>query len=296
MPIALGGFDATTGVSELIMASLRLFEHFNGLRSRLFHRIRAAWRDSPGHGGQIAHADDAVYEMPAVTPYRPSVSTPAALSAPGWLEIEAGAITAGEGVDQRRALPYSLKLALSPDWGVRVDGEALVLAQNKDERTVAGFGDTTFVLKRRFAVNDRSAFGLEFQVGTVTTSPVFRNGSGRTDYTLNGIYSADIGAAYHADFNYAVTRMGRTTPGEGRDQTRLAAALSRTLGQRWSVVGELSGTDRAGVDRTEQLLLAASYTPASAICWDFGLARGLNAATPEWAVFAGVTLMVTRMF
>jgi hypothetical protein len=35
-----------------------------------------------------AYADD----MPAVTPCRPSVSTPAALSAPGWLEVEAGVL------------------------------------------------------------------------------------------------------------------------------------------------------------------------------------------------------------
>jgi hypothetical protein len=37
-------------------------------------------------GWTNAFADDS----PSVTPYRPSVSTPAALSAPDWLEIEAG--------------------------------------------------------------------------------------------------------------------------------------------------------------------------------------------------------------
>jgi hypothetical protein len=31
-----------------------------------------------------------VENTPSVTPYRPSVSTPAALSAPGWLELEVG--------------------------------------------------------------------------------------------------------------------------------------------------------------------------------------------------------------
>ena len=29
-------------------------------------------------------------DQPSVTPYRPSVSTPAILSAPGWIELEAG--------------------------------------------------------------------------------------------------------------------------------------------------------------------------------------------------------------
>lgn len=35
---------------------------------------------------QSALADEA----PAATPYRPTVSNPAELSAPGWLEVEAG--------------------------------------------------------------------------------------------------------------------------------------------------------------------------------------------------------------
>ena len=55
---------------------------------------------------------------PSVTPYRPSVSTPAALSAPGWLEVEVGALRARGSEDSRRdSLPYSLKLAFSEDWG-----------------------------------------------------------------------------------------------------------------------------------------------------------------------------------
>src|SRR5262249_55246135 len=69
-----------------------------------------------GAGG--AGAEDA----PAVTPYRPSVSTPAALSAPGWLEVEAGLqADRDRAADARRtSLPYTLKLAMTPDWGIRI--------------------------------------------------------------------------------------------------------------------------------------------------------------------------------
>jgi hypothetical protein len=47
-------------------------------------------------------------DEPSTTPYRPSVSTPAALSAPGWLEIEAGwqHDDAGGGV-RRDAIPLT---------------------------------------------------------------------------------------------------------------------------------------------------------------------------------------------
>ena len=241
-------------------------------------------------GSEVAVAEEASIEGPVVTPYRPSVSTPAALSAPGWLEIEAGWFSSNGGaLPRREALPYTFKLAFTPDWGIRVDGEAIVLVPNEEGRTVAGFGDTTFVLKRRFPVNNRSAFGLEFQVGTTTAEPLFRTNSGRTDYTVNGIYSVDIGDAYHADFNYSLTRLGAAGPAEGRDQRLWAAALSRTLGARWGIAGEMSGIDQAGVARSGQFLLAASLTPKRSVSWDFGVARGTTAASPAWTLFAGVT-------
>ena len=65
-------------------------------------------------------ADDNAY---TVTPYRPTLSTPANLSTPGWLELESGLqrLHNPDGA-QRDSLPYTIKLALSPDWGLRVGG------------------------------------------------------------------------------------------------------------------------------------------------------------------------------
>ena len=76
--------------------------------------------------GSVCAADDA--NDPAVVPYRPSVSTPAQLSAPGWLELEAGGLRAAgpERGTSRTTLPWTLKLAFTPDWGIRVGGDAWV--------------------------------------------------------------------------------------------------------------------------------------------------------------------------
>src|SRR5664279_5250498 len=63
-------------------------------------------------------ADDDANAEPSTTPYRPSVSTPAALSAPGWLEIEAGFEHDHAGAGMRDSVPATFKLAFSPDWGV----------------------------------------------------------------------------------------------------------------------------------------------------------------------------------
>ena len=243
-----------------------------------------------------ARADTVAIEAPVVTPYRPSVSTPAALSAPGWLETEAGVLTSEGGEPARRdALPNTFKYAFSPDWGIRIDGEALVRDDDPDGQRSTGFGDTTFVLKTRFPVNQRSAFALVLGVGAATARPGLNSGSGKTDYSLNGIYSADFASAYHLDLNYAVTRLGAIGPGEGRLQGLWAAALSKAFDERWGVVGEFSGTNQSGVERTAQGLVAASFTPAHKISWDFGVARGLTAATPTWSLFAGVTVL-SRLF
>lgn len=98
---------------------------------------------------------------PDATPYRPGVATPAALSAPGWLEVEMGSERTKIGRGQRSdALPYSLKLAFTPDWGIRIEGDAWLRSREAGEVTSGG-GDTSLILKRRFEIDDRSASDLE---------------------------------------------------------------------------------------------------------------------------------------
>ena len=100
--------------------------------------------------GQSAHAADAPDDGgPAVVPYRPSVSTPAQLSAPGYLELEAGGLraTGPDSGTSRFTLPYTLKLAFTPDWGIRVGGDAWVRQAGPGD-SHSGSGDTAVVLKR----------------------------------------------------------------------------------------------------------------------------------------------------
>jgi hypothetical protein len=94
-------------------------------------------------------------------------------------------------------------------------------------------------------------------VGAATAHPGLNSGSGKTDYSLNGIYSADFASVYHLDLNYTVSRLGEIGPDESRLQGLWAAALSRGFGARWGVVGEFSGTHESGVERTAQVLVAA---------------------------------------
>lgn len=244
--------------------------------------------------GMAASAQPAADADPAVTPYRPSVSTPAALSAPGWLELEAGVARArGAGLVRRDSLPYTVKLAFSEDWGVRFGGDAVVRQRDDTGQRLSGAGDSSIVLKRRFGIDDTSAFGLE--AGATLATGRRGIGSGKSDYSVNAIYSADLGE-YHTDLNLVSTRIGSIGAGEGRAQQLWAASLSKSLDERWSVVGELSGTHQRGVDGSAQALFAASYNVSKALTLDAGIARSIRSGVNDWSVFSGFTWRAARLF
>jgi hypothetical protein len=244
----------------------------------------------------MARADE---ERPEATPYRPTVSTPAALSAPGWLEGELG----GLGIDDRygatasahrASAPWTLKYAFTEDWGVRVGGEAIVGARDDSGLHRTGVGDTSLVGKRRFAVDDDSAFGVEVGGLFPTARPALRLGSGKPDWSVNGIYSIDF-AGWHADANLVETRIGARMDAVTRWQGLEAVALSHPIGDRWTAEGELSGTRQHGARSTAQFLGALAYAARRDCVLDFGAARGLNHASPTWQVLAGVTIVLGKV-
>ena len=244
--------------------------------------------------GVARGADTAADDGPAALPYRPSVSTPAALSAPGWLEVEAGLQHQHDGPAARRdSLPVTLKLAFTADWGVRVGSDAWVRARDADQRD-SGFGDTGIVVKRRFAVDEQQAFGLEAGVVVPTAGRGIGSGSGKADYGVNAIYSADFGA-WHTDLNATATRVGAVGAGSGRVQWAGAAALSRSF-DAWGVVGEVSGSRRSGETSSRQLLGALSYSVSKRLVVDAGMARSLRSGPPQWSAFTGFTWLAMRLF
>ena len=247
-----------------------------------------------------AFADDADGGRPAAVPYRPSVSTPADLTSPGWLEAEVGGLFLDDrhpdaDPPRRSSVPYSLKLAFDENWGVRIGGEAVVRQTDVDGVRTTGGGDTALVLKRRFALDDDHAFGLEFGVNAPTARRGLGTGSGKTDYAVNGIYSANYGA-WHMDSNLVGTRLGADDADEGRWQTLGALAFSHPVTDRVSLTGEVSATRQSHAPSTAQVLGALAFTPRRDLVLDLGAAHSLNRATPTWQVFAGMTVVVARLF
>ncbi|SFU30387.1 transporter [Pseudoduganella namucuonensis] len=227
-----------------------------------------------------------------VLPYRPSVSSPAQLPAAGQLEFEIGGLSTRSDNDRRASLPYTFKLAFDEQWGLLLGGEAHVSSREGGRRQ-RGIGDTSLVLKRAFLVDSATAFGLELGVKLPTAKDTI--GSGRSDYTINGIYSRDIGAV-HMDANLNATRLGAYEAGTGRIQTGWSASFSTPVSDKWGVTTEVSGTRRRGQSSTAQLLLAAAYSPNKRLTIDFGVAKGLNSASPDRSLFGGVVLPLARLW
>jgi hypothetical protein len=236
----------------------------------------------------LAHAQEAA----PVTPYRPSVSTPAQLPAPGQLEFELGGLAA-RGADPRTdSLPYTFKLAFNQEWGVLIGGSAYV-RQRGDGADAHGFGDTTVTLKRAFIMDDATAFGLELTAKAPTANHAI--GSGKSDWTVNAIYSHDIGEL-HMDANFNETRLGAPDPGAARMQTGASVSFSAPLDEHWSANWEVSSSANPGAPSTAQALLAAVYMPNKRLEFDAGFTRGLTSATPHWSLFAGFVVPLAKLW
>ena len=229
----------------------------------------------------------------AITPYRPSVSNPAQLPVPGQLELELGGLHSKSGDARRDSLPYLLKLGFSEQWGVLLGGEALVWQRDDTGARARSVGDTSLILKRAFKIDDTTAFGIELGAKMPTAKDAI--GSGKTDYTLNGIYSRDLGSV-HMDANLNATRIGAADPGASRTQAGLSAAFSMPLSDRWSGIAELSGTRQQGAPSTAQALAALVYQPNKRLAIDVGLAKGLNGASQDWSFFSGIVMPLATLW
>ncbi|TFW34658.1 transporter [Massilia horti] len=226
----------------------------------------------------------------SVTPYRPTVSTPAQLPRPGQLEFEFGVLGANNPDGRRNTLPYTFKLAFDQDWGVLLEGDAYVAGPTGDGRE-RSFGDTGLVLKRAFIVDNATAYGLELTARLPTARDAL--GSGKTDWTINTIWSQDLGAL-HVDLNLNGTRLGRPPSGASWLLMGASAAFSRKIDKAWGATWELSGTRNRGSPSSAQLLAAVTYAPDRNLVIDAGFARGLTPGSPRWSFFTGFVVPLAR--
>ena len=231
-------------------------------------------------------------DEPAATPYRPTVSNPAQLPVPGWIEIEAGVQDSREPDGPQQSLPYLLKLAFTDRFGILLGGDAYLSAPDGNGRRQNGIGDTSLILKGALPVSKATMLGLE--LGSTLASSAAGIGNTQADYTINGILSTDL-ASYHLDLNLNATRLGDPA-GAVRAQGGWAASLSRGFGEKLNGAAEISGITQDHTAPSARFLTALSYSQTPRLVWDAGASWGLNRQSEDWALFAGVTILAQRLF
>ena len=209
-------------------------------------------------------------EEPAANPYRPSVGSPASLSAPGHFEIEAGFARETAPDARLDGMPMLLKYAFTERFGVTF-GISPWLRASTPEGTTSGNGDGTITLKVAQPVSEAFMVG-----GELTASlPVASNGLGlkHSYVTLNLIASGDF-AGFHGDVNVNSTRLGEAQePGITRQVTGWSVGVSHPLSAQFGVGLEASGLRQSGVFTSTQLLASVSYSVSTKLVLDVYAAR-----------------------
>ncbi len=225
----------------------------------------------------------------SATPYRPTVANPAELSAPGWLELEAGWIHGhGDGVS-RQGVPYLAKLAFDEDWGFMLGGELWARDRVAD---LSGPGDTSVTVKHRMATgSEKLNFGVEAGINLPTARKGL--GSGKADWLVTGIASLDFAEDWRLDTNLGVLRQGVATSGVGRVVLPWAACVSHGMGA-WTEAGELSGEHQSGAAERVQGLVAISYAVSPRVVLDAGFSHANQGGIGEQSIFAGVTWLAGK--
>lgn len=224
-----------------------------------------------------------------VTPYRPTVSNPAELSALQHLEVEFGAQSNQPGMDvERNSLPFLLKYPFAEQWALLVGGEAWIQSRNPDQ-TISGFGNTSMLLKHYYPINPALAVG--FEAGAVLPSARQSLGQGRTDYLGNLIVSQDI-SDLRIDVNAGVTRKGFKEEDPGRYRYNWAVAVSHPLTECWGIAGEFSGVLAKQQKPASQFLVSLNYLMTPQLMLDFGGTVGMTTLTDDYNVFAGFSYLI----
>jgi hypothetical protein len=230
---------------------------------------------------------------PSVTPYRPTVSNPADLSAPGWLEGEFGGLrTLNEDHSRNDSAPWLLKYAFDENHGLLVGGNAYLSSQAPGAPSRSGFGDTSIEWKQRFPLNAKAAFGIEAGLVIPTAAGVL--GVGKPQWLVNGIFSSDLGAL-HLDLNLGEAHGGDQPANASLWQTTWAAAISAPISGDWGAAFEVSGTHQSGAATQSQALFAFNYNVSHRLSLDAGGSYDLARRAHDRGFFAGATVLLGKL-
>jgi len=231
-----------------------------------------------------------------IQPDRPDVTNGTHIVGVGLLQLEMGGIYTHAGQAQHAfGSPVTARLGVF-DWlEARVGTDGLLISSAGGVQAT-GVGNLQVGAKLRLWADDGGMPVLSVlpAVNVPTASAEKGFGSGDADYTLAFLTGTDLGERSHIDINYGIGGIGA---GGGQPhflQHLLSASLSATAGPRWNPYAEVfwfSKQNPAG-DPLTALDIGAIYTIGTRIGVDGGVQFGVGAASPAFAAFGGVSVIV----
>ncbi len=231
-----------------------------------------------------------------VNPNRPTFATPASTTELDVAELELGVqYTLPRPGGDVAFTPFLVKLGLAKRFELRVGGGGLLHEAPSPALAATGFGDVT--VGGQWSYLHDGPLGIDQAVQLTVKIPTARSsdglGTGEVDETLMAIFSRDLGP-YHADMNVLVTWLGQREGGTDR-QPAATLSVGRTLGERWSLTGEVYWIGAsAGNDAVVSNLWCVGYKVSSRLVLDVGLDGGLSHGAQRVSFFGGLTYGLGR--
>ena len=232
---------------------------------------------------------------PAVNPGRPTVSDPAALTAPGWLEAEFG-LTKGLDRDRTFSTPFLMKLTSKNErlqYRLSFDGYL------KPGEGKGGFGDTYAGLQYLIAKQEKSKFDIAARLTLkLPTAPPSIGGTKKVDYSLLLLASRDFTPTIHADFNLALASLSRAdAPGTDTQWQATASFTFPLKGGRWQYTNEIVyNSPIAGQQASITTLHGFTYAVHRYDVYDIGVQWQLQGGGANVQVFLGKTFFLGKLF
>jgi hypothetical protein len=231
-----------------------------------------------------------------IEPDRPDVTNGTHIVDTGLLQVEMGGIFTRTAPGQQAfGSPFTARLGVFSWLEVRFGGDG-VLSQADPTTSATGFGNLQAGAKLRLWDGPGGVPVLSIlpTVNIPTASASKNLGSGDADYTLALLTGRDIGRRGHIDVNYGIGAIG--SGGGAPHFVQHAASVSASLAAtpKWNpyVEGFWFSRQDPGGGPTTALDGGAIYTVSPRFALDGGLQAGLTAAAPDFAAFAGVSIVV----
>lgn len=250
------------------------------------------------HAQQDAKADQNT--LPSINPYRPSVTDPASLTAPGYLEMEIGGQDAhgGQAAHRQFLVPVVLKLTdKSERLEYHIFANAYGTQKAEDGTSVSGIGDVVpgvqYLLVKQTPHTYDLAARLEYKIPTAKAGL----GTGKTDYDLLMLASKDYSPSVHGDYNLAVYQLGKASGQGFATQYLASAAFAFKLTDKLNLQDELYGYSGSSESGTiVSTLHALGYQPSRTLAYDVGIDIGLTHAAPKYTILFGSTFFLGKLF